>query len=139
MIMTRCLRWFRIWFVTAIVGNALVLLSMSMWFPAAGWDVLNAQHVRLVAASGLAVGLAVILAAVGLALRGSHESVGWGTALVQSIGVIPAVSAVNAWPGGDDGSKMGWTGVVVPAMAILGVLGIGICLLATMGRRKGEE
>jgi hypothetical protein len=134
--MTRCLRWFRIGFAIAIIGNALVLLGMCMWFPAAGWDVLNAQHVRLVAASGLAVGLAVVLAAVGLALHGRHESIGWGIALVQSIGVIPAVRAINAWPGGDDGSKMGWTGVVVPAMAILGIFGLVVCLLATMARRR---
>ena len=136
--MNRAQRLFQMWLAAALVGNLMLLVCMSMWFPEVGFDF-YAPLVRLVLGSGLAVVLAILLSIAGLILRRHFELFGGSVASLQLLGMIPAVLAIGPWPGGDDGGKMGWATVVVSLMAILAVTGIVYCVLVLIARRSDRH
>ncbi len=106
------------WLTALLIGNALAVSAVGLWFPEAGFDPFNFRHVRLVVMTGAAAAVAVALSITGLVSRRRCGVCMATVAAVQMLGVIPAVLAPGAWPGGDDGGKIGWTGIVAPLMAI---------------------
>lgn len=109
-------------------GNAVTLLSACYWFPASGFDIFNIVHVRWVF---VAVFLTIIvfgLAAVSLLARRRYQLATCTVALLGAVRLLPARLAIDAWPGGDDGSRMGWELVVVPSMWVLAIVGAACCL-----------
>jgi hypothetical protein len=137
-VINRSERLFQRWLATALVGNLMLLLCMSMWFPGAGFDF-DAPHVKLVLGSGLAVVLAILFSIAGLILRRHFELFGGAVASLQILGMIPAVLAIGPWPNGDDGGKMGWSAVVVSLMAILAITGIVHSVLVLIAPRSDRR
>jgi NADH:ubiquinone oxidoreductase subunit K len=121
------------WLAALLIGNALAVSAMGLWFPGAGFDPFNSQHVRLVVMTGAAAAEAIALSIAGLIFRRRCSVLMVTVAAVQMLGVVPAVLAPGVWPGGDDGPKIGWTGIVVPLMAILALVAAIACVHAIAG------
>jgi Kef-type K+ transport system membrane component KefB len=115
---------YRGWFVIFLVGNIMVLLAVGLWRPSTGFDVFNFQHVRLIVLAAFNTSLAAAISAAGLLLRRHHGAMLCAAALFQVLALIPAIYALGPWPGGDDGPRMGWEGIVIPGMGLLALAGI---------------
>jgi len=107
------------WLGICLVGNTLVLLAIVNWFPAAGLDIFNFQHVRLVALAAFVSALVVVISAAALLLHRRNRGVFWIVSLLQVLAFISAFYATASWPGSDDGPGIGWEGIVLPSMALL--------------------
>lgn len=137
--MVRSEKWTRRWLGVFAVANLLTLAGVLLWSPAVGFDIFNFPHARLTAATLSATILATAGSVIGLVIRRGRSIALWLVAAVQLLRVLPAVAAVNVWPGGDDGSKIGWTGIVLPITAIL-VLGslVACAMMLWWGRTAAD-
>jgi hypothetical protein len=124
----------QIFWVTFAVGNLLALISMIVWFPAAGLDIFYFAHVRLVVIAGITVALSMVFSTIGF-FRHDRNRVIWVVGLLQILQLIPAFCAIGVWPGGDDGAKIGWTGIVMPIMAVIAIFGFVVCGMSAASKR----
>lgn len=120
---------FRKWLLITGLSNATALVFIWFWFPMAGLDGLFEQpHVQRVVASAALTVLTMVVIAISLLLRRGFQPVSWIIVMVQFLRLLPATQAMKTWPGGDDGSGMGWAGIVIPFTWILALAGAGTCV-----------
>ncbi len=115
----------RLWLLVAGMSNAVALAFMWLWFPGAGLDGLfELPHVQRVVASIALTALAVAVVAVAFLVRRGFKYTSWAVLLIHFVRLLPVTQAMKTWPGGDDGSGMGWVGIVIPFAWILALVGV---------------
>lgn len=117
----RLLRWATL---ALLVGNVGAMLATVAFWPSAGRDISAdvPAHVRDVVLVAVSNGVVIVLAAVaccanqaGRIWRPSLAGLNW----IQALRLLPAITAIITWPGGDDGPGLGWELILIPYLVLL--------------------
>jgi hypothetical protein len=131
-------RWTKRTATAFAAANLVVLICIVLCYPAAGLNLFYFSHVRLYVLAGIIAASSMLLSII--AIRGRDRSARIRIIeLLQMLQLIPAVSAIGVWPGGDDAGKIGWTGLVVPVVAIVALAGLFEFVISAFSKRSTVE
>jgi hypothetical protein len=111
------------------MGNVIIIICIVFWFPRVGFDPFNYVHVRYVVVAEIIAMLIIAIMLVSILRRSGNIPI-WISAILQILQVLLAIHAIHFWPGGDDGSSMGWQLFVIPIMGLVALCGLFFCVLS---------